>query len=279
MSESDHSRLPKDSRLKRYESLAQMIGDAENPTPIVALNRVAPEGVELFAKLEWVNPFGSVKDRAAKWMLAGLEARGELGDRTVIEPTSGSTGIALAALCALEGRHMRAVVPISMPDEKSMLMRTLGAEVVKTPEVGVEGRHPMDVAIDMALQMVAASDGFVIPYQYDNPDNSRAHYETTGPEVWAQTEGRMQETTVPGILDHSVIDEFVHVDDEDALEMARRLHCDEALLAGSSGAACIAGALRWMRENGAAGVAVAIIPDSSQKAPSYLEQMLAEDTQ
>ena len=325
MSESDHSRLPKDSRLKRYESLAQMIGDAENPTPIVALNRVAPEGVELFAKLEWVNPFGSVKDRAAKWMLAGLEARGELGDRTVIEPTSGSTGIALAALCALEGRHMRAVVPISMPDEKSMLMRTLGAEVVKTPEVGVEGRHPMDVAIDMALQMVAASDEFVMPYQYDNPDNSRAHYETTGPEVWAQTEGRiryffagtgtggtisgvgrflkerdpsikviaiepipehrisglknMQETTVPGILDHSVIDEFVHVDDEDALEMARRLHCDEALLAGSSGAACIAGALRWMRENGAAGVAVAIIPDSSQKAPSYLEQMLAEDTQ
>ena len=107
-------RLGKDSGLKRYGSLSEMIGDAENPTPIVALRRLAPEGVELFVKLEWMNPFGSVKDRAAKWMLAGLAERSALDGRTVLEPTSGNTGIALAGLCALKGRPMRAVVPASL---------------------------------------------------------------------------------------------------------------------------------------------------------------------
>jgi cysteine synthase len=317
-----HDRLGKDSRLKRYTSLAEMIGDAENPTPIVALQRLAPAGVELYVKLEWMNPFGSVKDRAAKWMLAGLAERGELDGRTVLEPTSGNTGIALAALCALEGRPMRAIVPASMPAEKSALLRALGAEVVPTPVVGVGGRHPMDVAMDMAEQTLEASDDFVMPNQYDNPDNSRAHYETTGPEIWAQTDGRvryffaglgtggtisgvgrflkeqdpdiriiaieptpghkisglknMEETAVPAILDRSVIDEIVWVDDTDALEATRALHREEALLVGSSAGACFAGALRWLRENRASGVAVVIAPDSSQKAPSYLEQMLAE---
>jgi len=317
----DH--LGKDSRLKRYTSLAQMIGDAENPTPIVGLTRLAPEGVELFVKLEWMNPFGSVKDRAAKWMLAGLAARGELDGRTVLEPTSGNTGIALAGLCALQGRPMRAVVPASMPAEKSVLLRAFGAEVVPTPLLGVEGRHPMDVAMDMAEQTLAASDEFVMPNQYDNPDNARAHYETTGPEVWAQTSGRiryffaglgtggtisgvgrylkerdpeikiiaiepvaghkisglknMQETAVPAILDRSVIDEIVYVDDADAQDATRALHRDEALLIGSTGGAAIAGALRWLGANTAAGVAVVIAPDSSQKAPSYLEQMLSQE--
>ncbi len=318
-----HDPLGKDSRLKRYASLSQMIGDAENPTPIVALQRLAPEGVELFVKLEWMNPFGSVKDRAAKWMLAGLAERGELDGRTVLEPTSGNTGIALAALCALEGRPMRAIVPASMPAEKSALLRALGAEVVPTPTVGVAGRHAMDVAMDMAEQTLDASTDFVMPNQYDNTDNSRAHYETTGPEIWAQTDGRvryffaglgtggtisgvgrylkerdadiriiaiepvaghkisglknMVETTVPRILDRSVIDEIVYVDDAETLATTRALHRDEALLVGSTGGACLAGALRWLRDNHATGVAVAVAPDSSQKAPSYLEQMLAEE--
>ncbi len=322
MSDPARERLGKDSHLKRYESLAQMIGDAENPTPIVALSRIAPDGVELYGKLEWMNPFGSVKDRAAKWMLAALAESGQLDGRTVLEPTSGNTGIALAALCALESRPIRVVVPASMPAEKSLLLRAFGAEVVPTPEVGALGRHPMDVAMDMARQMLSASDDFVMPNQYDNPDNALAHYETTGPEIWAQTEGRiryffagigtggtvsgagrylkerdpsirviaieplpghkisglknMQETAVPEILDRSIIDEIVYVEDGEALDMALRLHREEALLAGSSAAACLAGALRWLRDNSATGVALAIIPDSSQKAPSYLEAMLAE---
>ena len=318
-----HDRLGKDSRLKRYTSLSEMIGDAENPTPIVALSRLAPEGVELYVKLEWMNPFGSVKDRAAKWMLAGLADRDELDGRTVLEPTSGNTGIALAALCALEGRPMRAIVPSSMPAEKSALLRAFGAEVVPTPTLGTEGRHPMDVAMDMAEQTLEASDDFVMPNQYDNPDNSRAHYETTGPEIWAQTEGRvryffaglgtggtisgvgrylkerdpsikviaiepvaghkisglknMAETAEPKILDRSVIDEIVYVSDSDAREATRALHREEALLVGSTAGACLAGAIRWLRDNRATGIAVAVAPDSSQKAPSYLEQMLAEE--
>jgi cysteine synthase len=318
-----HDRLGKDSRLKRYDSLEQMIGDADNPTPIVALRHLAPEGVELYVKLEWVNPFGSVKDRAAKWMLDGLNERGELQGKTVLEPTSGNTGIALAALCALEGRPMTSVVPASMPAEKSVLLRAFGARVVPTPTLGTETRHPMDVAMDMAEQMISASDAYVMPNQYDNPDNSRAHYETTGPEIWAQTDGlvryffagigtggtvsgvgrflkerdpeikiiaiepvprhkisglkNMEETAVPRILDRSVIDEIVYVDDAETLDLARALHAKESLLAGSSSAACLAGAVRWLRENHAAGVAVAIAPDSSQKAPSYLANMLAED--
>jgi len=320
---SEDARLGKDSRLKRYESLAEMIGDAENPTPLVGLRRMAPEGVALYVKLEWMNPFGSVKDRAAKWMVDEMRRRGEIAGRTVLEPTSGNTGIALAAICALDEQPMTAVVPQGMPAEKSVLMRALGAGVVQTPETAAPVRHPMDVAMDVALEMLGESEAYVMPNQYDNPDNARAHYETTGPEIWAQTGGairyffagigtggtvsgvgrylkeqdpsitvvgiepvsghrisglkNLEETAVPAILDRSVIDEIVHIDDAETRECARLLHADEALLAGSSTAACIAGALRWLRANAAEGVAVAIAPDSSQKAASYLRAILDEE--
>jgi cysteine synthase len=282
-----------------------------------------PEGVALYVKLEWMNPFGSVKDRAAKWMLDEMLRRGEIQGRIVLEPTSGNTGIALAAICALDDQSMTAIVPRGMPAEKSVLLRALGAEVVPTPELAEPGRHAMDVAMDMALEMLGASDWYVMPNQYDNPDNARAHYETTGPEIWAQTGGtvryffagigtggtvsgvgrflkeqdpgihvvgvepvlghkisglkNLEETAVPAILDRSVIDEIVFVDDAETLDCARRLHAEEALLAGSSTAACIAGALRWLSGHSAEGVAVAIAPDSSQKAVSYLQEMLGEE--
>jgi len=310
------------SQLARYASLADMIGDPANPTPLARLARLAPAPTDVYVKLEWTNPFGSVKDRAAKWMLAGMAARGELEGKTVLEPTSGNTGIALAALCALAGRPMTAIVPYSMPAEKSVLLRALGAAVIPTPTDAPDGRHPMDVAMDLALQMLAESDEYVMPNQYDNPDNERAHYESTGPEIWAQTGGtvryffagigtggtvsgvgrylkerdpsiriigvepvpghhisglkNLEETAVPAILNRGVIDEIVYVDDAQTLECARRLHAEEALLGGSSTAACLAAALRWLRENNAAGVAVALAPDSSQKAMSYLRAMLGD---
>jgi cysteine synthase len=312
-----------DSTRKRYENLIGMIGDPENPTPLARLNRVAPEGVEFYVKLEWENPFGSVKDRAAKWMLAGLAERGELDGKTVLEPTSGNTGIALAALCALSGHKMTAIVPRSMPAEKSVLLRAFGASVIPTPADAPAGRHPMDVAMDMAERMLAESDEYVMPNQYDNPDNERAHYESTGPEVWAQTEGRvryffagigtggtvsgvgrylkerdpgirviaiepvpghkisglknLEETAVPQILNRGVIDEIVYVDDATALARAKRMHAEEALLGGSSTAACLAGALAWFeRHPDERGLAVSIAPDSSQKATSYLQAMLGD---
>lgn len=314
--------LGTDSRAKRYDSLAEMIGDRDNPTPIVRLNSVVPQGLgPVYTKLEWLCPFGSVKDRPAKWMLEALERRGELEGKTVLEATSGNTGIALAAIAQLLGHPMTATVPHSMPVEKAVLLEALGAELVPTPADAPAGRHPMDVAFDLAEQLLAEEpDRYVMPNQYDNPDNVRAHYESTGPEVWAQTDGQVRyffagfgtcgtitgagrylkeqdpsvrviaiepveghkisglknltETCVPGILDRSVVDEIVYVDDAETREMARRLHAKEALFAGSSSAAIAAGALKWLAENDAQGVAVIIAPDSSQKAVSYLQQML-----
>jgi cysteine synthase len=311
------------SHLRRYANLVDMIGDFENPTPLAQLARISPPGAELYLKLEWTNPFGSVKDRTAKWLLAGMEERGELEGRIVLEPTSGNTGIALAALCQLAGRPMTAIVPHTMPAEKTVLLRTFGATVLRTPADGPTDRHPMDLAMDMAREMLAASDDYVMPNQYDNLDNSRAHYESTGPEIWAQTEGRiryyfagmgtggtlsgvgrylkerdpsvriigiepvaghhisglknMQETAVPKVLDRSVIDEIVSVDDAQALACARRLHSEEALLVGSSAAACVAGATRWLAENDPSGISVAIAPDSSMKSIGYLQGMLDDE--
>jgi cysteine synthase len=322
MDDGHEGRLGGDPRLKRYDDVRDMIGDPANPTPLVRLNHVLPEAsaASLYLKLEWMNPFGSVKDRAAKWMLDAMERDGLLEGRTILEPTSGNTGIALAAIAALMGRPFTAVVPRSMPEEKAVLLRALGAEIVLTPEGGIPGRHPMDVATELAEELVGASDRLVMPDQYDNPDNPRAHYETTGPEVWAQTEGRVRyffagfgttgtltgagrflkeqdpsirvvaiepvtghrisglknltETSVPSVLDRSVVDEVLYVDDTEALDVARLLHRDEALFVGSSGAAIVAGALRYLE--GREGVAVAIAPDSSQKAIGYLMEMLGD---
>lgn len=313
------SGLGRDSARKRYDSLLEMIGDRANPTPIVALRRLLPAGdPTLYVKLEWMNPFGSVKDRTAKWMLDALAREGALEGRTVLEPTSGNTGIALAAIAQLMGDPMTATVPHSIPAEKETLLRILGAEVRRTPLNDRTGRHPMDVCIEMAEQLVAESDEYVMPDQYDNPENVRAHYETTGPEIWEQTEGavryffaglgtggtltgvgrylkeqdpsiqvvaiepvpghhisglkNLEETSVPGVFDRSVIDEIVYVDDDVTRETALRLHREEALLIGSSGAAAVAGALRYLR--GRKGVGVVVAPDSSQKAISYLTEAL-----
>jgi cysteine synthase len=319
MDRSESSRLGNDSRLRRYDDLRDMIGDVENPTPIVALRHLVPgPDAALYVKLEWMNPFGSVKDRPAKYLLEGLEARGELGDRTIVEATSGNTGIGLAAMAALMDKDIVTTVPASIPAEKAVFLRMLGAELARTPADSTTGEHPMDVAFAMAERMVADSDDYVMPNQYDNEDNVKSHYETTGPEIWAQTEGRirhfiagvgtcgtitgvgrflkerdpsiqvvaiepppghhisglknLEETSVPGILDRSVIDETLYVDDESAAYAAKRLYREEALMVGSSAAAIIAGAVWHLK--GREGIAVAIAPDSGQKAATYLEGIL-----
>jgi len=311
--------LGRDSRLKRYDDVRDMIGDIENPTPLVALRRMlADEDVTLYLKLEWMNPFGSVKDRAAKWMLEGLQRRGELRD-AIIEATSGNTGIALAAIATLMGRRMVTTVPHNMPIEKEALLRILGAEVVHTePD---SSRHPMDVAFSLAEEMCAKDPALVMPDQYGNSDNSLAHYESTGPEIWAQTDGKidyffagigtggtvtgvgrylkeqnpeirviaiepvpghhisglknLEETAEPTVLDRSVIDEIIYVDDAMTRAMMRRAYREDALMIGSSSAAILAGAIPWLHRK--RGVAVAISPDSGQKAASYLVQVVESE--
>ena len=178
-----------------FDDVSQLIGSRENPTPLVRLGRIPPQGGgEIYAKLEWMNPFGSIKDRTAKYLLEGLRKNGRLAGRRLVEPTSGNTGIALAALSNLLGVPCTITIPSGAPEEKIALLRLLGAEVWPTPDDLCPIDHPKDGAIALARTFVTAEstrDRYVMPNQYDNPDNVRAHYETTGPEIWDQTQGKV----------------------------------------------------------------------------------------
>ena len=178
-----------------FDDMSQLIGRPGNPTPLVRLARIAKEGGgEIYAKLEWMNPFGSIKDRTAKYLLDGLRRDGRIGGRKIVEPTSGNTGIALAALANLAGVPCTITIPSGAPEEKIALLRLLGAEVWPTPDDLCPIDHPKDGAIALARSFVtgeATRDLYVMPNQYENPDNVRAHYETTGPEIWEQTGGRV----------------------------------------------------------------------------------------
>ncbi len=177
-----------------YDSVVEMLPCEECPSPLVRINRLNPSpDFTLYAKLEWCNPFGSVKDRAAWEMLRDLEERGELaGGRGLVEPTSGNTGISLAALAGARGHHLRAVVPNRVPLEKKLLLKLCGAELdvvsdelCPTPDLG-EG------SINLAKTHAKASrQRYAMPNQYENPLNVQAHYRTTGPEIWRQTDGRV----------------------------------------------------------------------------------------
>ncbi len=178
---------------KVFDDVSQLIGSRENPTPLVRLGRISPEGRgAIYAKLEWMNPFGSIKDRTARYLLEGLRAAGRLDGKRIVEPTSGNTGIALAALANLAGVPCSITIPSAAPEEKIALLRLLGAEVWPTPDDLCPIDHPRDGAIALARTFVTAEatrDRFVMPNQYENPENVRAHYETTGPEIWDQTQG------------------------------------------------------------------------------------------
>ncbi len=180
---------------KVFDDVSQMIGSRENPTPLVRLGRIAPAGGgAIFAKLEWMNPFGSIKDRTAKYLIEGLRQRGRIAGKKIVEPTSGNTGIAIAALSNLLGIPCTITIPSGAPQEKIALLRLLGAEVWPTPDDLCPIDHPKDGAIALARSFVtgeATRDAYVMPNQYENPDNVRAHYETTGPEIWDQTEGKV----------------------------------------------------------------------------------------
>lgn len=168
-----------------YTSADQLIGG----TPLLELRHLEErEGLKarLLAKLEYLNPAGSAKDRVALAIIADAEERGLLQPGgTVIEPTSGNMGIGLASVCAARGYRLIIVLPDTMSLERRQLIRAYGAELVLSP--GAEG---MSGAIARAEELKAAIPGSIIAGQFDNPANPRAHYETTGPEIWADTEGQ-----------------------------------------------------------------------------------------
>ena len=256
------------------------IEDAVGHTPLVRLQRLdaernAARGNVVLAKLEGNNPAGSVKDRPALSMIRRAEERGEIkpGD-TLIEATSGNTGIALAMAAAIKGYHMVLIMPEDLSVERAQTMKAFGAELILTPRSG-----GMEYARDLADKMVAQGKGRVLD-QFANPDNPRIHYETTGPELWEQTDGRIThfvsamgttgtitgvsrflkeknpkvqiigaqpaegsripgirkwpEEYLPKIYDPKAVDELVLVDQLDAEDMARRLAREEGIFGGIS---------------------------------------------
>ncbi|MCT9809778.1 cysteine synthase CysM [Acidovorax sp. Be4] len=258
------------------------IEDAIGQTPLVALQRIGAQenqvrGNVVLGKLEGNNPAGSVKDRPAVSMIRRAEERGEIkpGD-TLIEATSGNTGIALAMAAAIKGYRMVLVMPEDLSIERAQTMKAYGAELVLTPKSG-----GMEYARDLADQMVAQGKGRVLD-QFANPDNPRSHYETTGPELWEQTGGEIThfvsamgttgtitgvakylkeknpairiigaqpnegsripgirkwpEEYLPKIYDASLVDELVYVSQDDAEEMCRRMAREEGIFAGISAA-------------------------------------------
>jgi cysteine synthase B len=162
----------------RFPSIVDAIGH----TPLVEIPRVCPNpNVRMYAKLEATNPTGSVKDRTAKYLIDDLERSGRLSaESIIIEPTSGNTGIALAMIARRKGYRVAAVMPDNVTPERRQLLALFGAEIIDSP--GAKGSNG---AVDLAKYLVEKDDRFVMPYQYGNPANPLAHYETTGPEILA----------------------------------------------------------------------------------------------
>lgn len=171
-------------------NIATSIDQLISNTPLMRLTRLEQKlGLhgQLLAKLEYFNPGGSIKDRAALQMLRAAEQAGRIGPGAlIIEPTSGNTGIGLCMLCAARGYRAIIVVPETASIERIKLMRAYGAQVVLTP-----GSAGMRGAVERAEALARENENAFIPSQFDNPENANAHYLTTGPEIWAQTEGHV----------------------------------------------------------------------------------------
>ena len=256
--------------------------DAIGKTPLVRLQRIAadftkPNGNVILGKLEGNNPAGSVKDRPALSMIQRAEERGEIkpGD-TLIEATSGNTGIALAMVAAIKGYRMILIMPEDLSIERAQTMKAFGAELILTPKSG-----GMEYARDLSDNMASQGKGRILD-QFSNSDNPRIHYETTGPEIWAQTEGRVThfvsamgttgtitgvsqflkeknpsiqivgaqpsegsripgirkwpEEYLPKIYNPANVDELIYVSQDDAEDTCRQMAREEGLFAGVSAA-------------------------------------------
>jgi cysteine synthase B len=160
----------------RYGDIVQSIGN----TPLVELKRLSPKpGVRIWAKMESANPTGSVKDRVARALIEDAEEKGLIGPgQTILEPTSGNTGISLAMICRRKGYPLKVVMPDNVTPERTQLLQMYGAQIVSSP-----GNQGSNGAVAMAVEMARSSDEYYMPYQYGNEANPRAHYEGTAVEI------------------------------------------------------------------------------------------------
>ena len=291
------------------------IADHVGRTPMIELARMAPDGVRIFGKLESFNPGGSVKDRIGVAMIEAAEADGliEPGRTTIVEATSGNTGIALAFVCAAKGYDLVLTLPQGMSREREALLRMYGARV----EV-IESMGGMNEAVDAARAMAARDDVF-LPDQFANPANPEAHRRTTGPELWDALDGDVDVLVcgvgtggtitgagevlkarnprlrvvavepassavlsgrspgphkiqgigagfVPPVLNREIIDEVIAVDDEDALDTARRAARVEGALVGISCGAALWAAIALAGRPESQGKRIAVVlPDSGER--------------
>ncbi|RLW67983.1 MAG: cysteine synthase B [gamma proteobacterium symbiont of Stewartia floridana] len=286
----------------QYKTIEDFIGN----TPLVRLQRLTEDnGNTVLVKLEGNNPAGSVKDRPALSMIRLAEARGSIqpGD-TLIEATSGNTGIALAMAAAIKGYHMILVMPEHMSLERRAVMKAYGAELILTPKEG-----SMEAAIDKARELESAGKGVILD-QFSNQDNPQAHIEGTGPEIWRDTDGRvthfvsamgttgtimgtssflkskdpkieivgvqpMEGASIPGIrrwpeeylpkiYDASRVDRIIDISQQDAEQTTRDLAAKEGIFAGISSGGAVAAALK-LSQTVENAVIVAIICDRGDR--------------
>jgi cysteine synthase len=177
-------------KLRVYSDITQLIASPENPTPLVRVNKInLNSDFQIYLKLERYNPFGSVKDRIVYRMLKALE----VGDKTVVEPSSGNTGIALSCVANALEIPVEIAVPEKIPEEKKVMLGFLGAKVSEAadalcPVFPSEGARGL---VNAVIKSPATKDSYVSPNQYENKLNAEAHYQTTGPEIWQQTQGKV----------------------------------------------------------------------------------------
>jgi len=181
-----------DHVLRVYDSILGLLSGAENPTPLVRLNRVSPfKHTQVYGKLEWYNPFGAVKDRVAANLIADAEARRTIrGEQKLVEPTSGNTGMALAMIANARGYSLTTPLSSEVPLEKRTMLRFFGADVMELEDTLCPAPGAPEGAIAKASEIADRPD-FHMLNQYANEANPEAHYKTTGPEIWRQTDGKV----------------------------------------------------------------------------------------
>lgn len=182
-----------DHTLRVYDSIIGLLSSEDNPTPLVRLRKVVPfSHTQVYAKLEWYNPFGAVKDRVAANMIRDAEERGVLtSGKKLVEATSGNTGLGLAMVGNAKGYPLRTPLSMAIPLEKRTVLRFFGADLVELDDTLCPAPGAPEGAIAMAMNTADSQPDFVLLNQYENEANPDSHYRTTGPEIWKQTQGRV----------------------------------------------------------------------------------------